>query len=317
MKTQFTNHPLSVLVTGGAGFIGSNLVKALVERGHTVKVLDDFSLGTMENLTPVKGKVEIINGDIRDFETVKKCTKGMDIVFNEAAASSSPMFLKDIRNAVSVNVDGFINLLNACRDNNVKKLIYASTSSVYGNNKPPLKEDMQLWPANFYSSTKLLNEHLAILFSREYGLETIGFRYMSVYGRNEKSKGIFANMASQFLWAMQKDEQPVVYGDGNQTREFTYVMDIVNANILAMDSKKSLSGEIFNAGTGKATSLNELITTINKVLGKEIKPRYVKNTVKNYINMQLSDITKIRKTLGYEAKYSLEQGLREIISQLS
>lgn len=304
---------MKVLVTGGAGFIGSNLTEALVAGGHSVKVLDNFSLGKMDNLTGVKNKIEIIDGDIRDFELVKKATKNVDIIFNQAAASSSPMFLNDLRNAVSVNVDGFINLLNACRANGVKKLIYASTSSIYGNSKPPLREDMKTVPVNFYSSSKLLNEHLAILFGREYGLETIGFRYLSIYGPHEKAKGIYANMASQFLWAMQRNEQPVIYGDGSQTREFTYVKDVVNANILAMNSKKNLDGEVFNVGTGKSASLNDIVFMINKLLGKSIKPKYVKNPVKNYINAQLSDISKIKKFLDYRPKYSLEEGLKEVI----
>ena len=305
---------MKILVTGGAGFIGSNLAEALVTEGHSIRVIDNFSLGKMENLGIVKNKIEVVNGDIRDFELVKKATKGVDIIFNQAAASSSPMFLNDLRNAVSVNVDGFINLLNACRANDVKKLIYASTSSIYGNSKPPLREDMKAVPVNFYSSSKLLNEHLAILFGREYGIETIGFRYLSIYGPHEKTKDIYANMASQFLWAMQRNEQPVIYGDGTQTREFTYVKDVVSANILAMNSKKNLSGEIFNVGTGKSASLNEIVTVINKLLGKSIKPKYVKNPVKNYINAQLSDISKIKKLLGYKPKYSLEDGLKEIIS---
>ena len=316
MRKENDSKKLSILVTGGAGFIGSNLVERLVGDGHTVVVLDNFSLGKMDNISAVKGKIEIIKGDIRDFETVKKAAKGVDIVFNQAAASSSPMFLNDLRNAVSVNVDGFINVLNACRVNNVRKLIYASTSSVYGNTKPPLKEDAKLSPVNFYSSSKLMNEHLAVLFSREYGLETVGFRYLSIYGPNEKSKGIYANLASQFLWAMQKGEQPVLYGDGNQTREFTYVKDIVAANILAMNSRK-LGSEVFNVGTGSTNSLNELVATINKLLGTSIKPKYVKNTVKNYIQSQLSDITKIKSVLGYSPQYTLEKGLKELISSKS
>ncbi|HLC77427.1 MAG TPA: SDR family NAD(P)-dependent oxidoreductase [archaeon] len=316
MRKENDSKKLSILVTGGAGFIGSNLVERLVGDGHTVVVLDNFSLGKMDNISAVKGKIEIIKGDIRDFETVKKAAKGVDIVFNQAAASSSPMFLNDLRNAVSVNVDGFINVLNACRVNNVRKLIYASTSSVYGNTKPPLKEDAKLSPVNFYSSSKLMNEHLAVLFSREYGLETVGFRYLSIYGPNEKSKGIYANLASQFLWAMQKGEQPVLYGDGNQTREFTYVKDIVAANILAMKSRK-LGSEVFNVGTGSTNSLNELVATINKLLGTSIKPKYVKNTVKNYIQSQLSDITKIKSVLGYSPQYTLEKGLKELISSKS
>ena len=305
---------MKILVTGGTGFIGSNLVEALVADGHSVTVLDNFSLGKMENLTSVKNKIKVMNGDLRDLETVKKATKGVDIVFNEAAASSSPMFINDLKNAVSVNVDGFINVLNACRINDVEKLVYASTSSIYGNSKPPLREDMLVTPVNFYASTKLLNEHLAILFSREYGLETIGFRYMSIYGPHEESKGIYANLATQFLWAMQRNEQPVIYGDGTQTREFTYVMDVVAANLLAMNLKKNIGGEILNIGTGTCTSLNNLVAVINKILGKSIKPKYVKNTVKGYIDAQLSDITKIKTILGYAPKYTLEKGLREMAS---
>lgn len=306
---------MNVLVTGGAGFIGSNLVEALVAKGHDVVVLDNFFMGCMENLSAVKNKIEIIKGDIRDFDLVKKVTKDMDIVFNHAAASSSPLFEKDLRDATSVNVDGFINILNACRLNNVKKLIYASTSSIYGNLKPPLKEDMKTEPVNFYSTTKLLNEQYAILFSRYYGLETIGFRYLSIYGPHEKSKGMYANLASQFLWAMQSGGQPVIYGDGAQTREFTYIMDVVNANILAMNLKKKLGGDVFNVGIGTCVSLNELVAVINEILGKSIKPKYVKNPMKNYIYTQLSDITKIRKIVGYEPKYSLEEGLKDLISR--
>ncbi len=305
---------MKILVTGGAGFIGSHLVEELVKAGHTVKVLDNFSLGTEENLKTVRKKIEVVKGDLRDAETVTKLTKGVDIVFNLAAASSSPMFLEDLRNAVSVNVDGFINVLNACRDNKVKKLIYASTSSIYGNLTPPLREDMPTPPVNFYASTKLLNEHLAALFAREYGLETIGFRFLSVYGPHEKSKGVYANLATQFLRCVQKGEQPVIYGDGSQTREFTFVLDIVQAHLLAMNSKKNLAGEIFNVGTSKAHSLNELVSAINRVLNKNVKPKYVKNPVKNYIAAQLSDISKIKKLLGYEPKYTLEKGLREIAS---
>lgn len=307
--------PMSILVTGGAGFIGSNLVEQLVKGGHAVRVLDDFSLGKMENLSAVKSKVEVISGDIRDFEVVKKASKGVDVIFNQAAASASPMFRDHLRESVASNVDAFVNLLNACRVHDVKKLVYASTSSVYGNNKPPLREDMQLVPVNFYASTKLLNEHFAKLFSIQYGLETIGFRYMSIYGPHERSKGIYANLVSQFLWEMQKGEQPVIYGDGTQKREFTYVSDIVQANILAMNLKKRLGGDVFNVGTGKCVSLNDVVALLNKLLGKSIKPKYVKNTVKNYIFTQLSDITKIKKTLGYEPKYSLEDGLKEILSR--
>ena len=302
---------MKILVTGGAGFIGSNVVEALVRLGHEVVVLDNFSLGSMDNLASVKDKITVIKGDIRDEKTVMNATKGVEYIFNEAAASSSPMFMTDLRNSVAVNIDGFINVLNAARKNDAA-VVYASTSSMYGNNPPPLREDMKVVSPNFYAATKVAGEDLARVFFEQYGTVTIGLRYMSVYGPRERSKGIFANMVSQFLWAMQKNEQPVIYGDGKQTRDFVFVKDVVSAHLLAMKLKKA--GEIFNVGTGKATSLNQLVDILNKVLGKNIKAKYIEMPVKNYINTQLADITKARKMLGYEPKYNLEDGVKIILS---
>ncbi|MCX6819345.1 MAG: SDR family NAD(P)-dependent oxidoreductase [Candidatus Aenigmarchaeota archaeon] len=302
---------MKILVTGGAGFIGSNVVEALVRLGHEVVVLDNFSLGSMDNLASVKDKITVIKGDIRDEKTVMNATKGVEYIFNEAAASSSPMFMTDLRNSVAVNIDGFINVLNAARKNDAA-VVYASTSSMYGNNPPPLREDMKVVSPNFYAATKVAGEDLARVFFEQYGTVTIGLRYMSVYGPRERSKGIFANMVSQFLWAMQKNEQPVIYGDGKQTRDFVFVKDVVSAHLLAMKLKKT--GEIFNVGTGKATSLNQLVDILNKVLGKNIKAKYIEMPVKNYINTQLADITKARKMLGYEPKYNLEAGVKIILN---
>ena len=301
---------MKCLVTGGAGFIGSNIAEALVSLGHEVVILDNFSLGKEENLSGIRNKVEIVKGDVRDSELIKKLTKGVDYVFHQAAASSSPMFSSDLAAAFAVNIDGFINILNSSRDNGVKKVIHASTSSIYGNNTLPLKEDMKVVPPNFYAASKLAAEHLGNIFSNEYGLGVIGLRYMSVYGPHEKSKGIFANLVSQFLWSMQKNEQPVIYGDGKQTRDFTFVADAVQANILAMQSE--IKNGMFNVGFGKETNLNELIETLNRLLGKNIEPKYIENPVKSYIKSQLADITKI-KQLGYSPKYSLEDGIKMLL----
>ena len=188
------------------------------------------------------------------------------------------MFIEDLKNAFSVNMDGFINLLNAARDNGVKKIVHASTSSLYANNPVPLREDMHIIPPNFYSVSKLAAEQLGTIFSNEYGLDIIGLRYMSVYGLHEESKGRFANLISQFLWSMLKNEQPVIYGNGTQTRDFTFVGDIVQANILAINSK--VKNDIFNVGTGKATSLNELVDILNSLLRKKIEPKYIKMPVR-------------------------------------
>ena len=226
-------------------------------------VFDNFFLGRRKNLSGIK--VKIIKGDIRDRTALDKAAEGCDFIFNEAAASSSPMFKENLREAVSVNIDGFINVLDVARKHDCG-LIYVSTSSIYGNASGALREDMKVVPPNFYSATKLANEHLANIYSNEYGIKAIGFRYMSVYGKREESKGIFANLVSQFLWAMKKDEQPVIYGDGTQTRDFIFAKDVAAAHMLAMKSK--ISNEIINIGTGKAITLNDLVSTLNKILKK-------------------------------------------------
>ncbi len=302
---------MKIVVTGGAGFIGSNLVKRLVEDGHDVTVIDNFLLGTMDNLEPVKDKIKFLEGDIRNSGFMNDALKGADVVFNEAAASASPMFMDNLRDAVSVNVDGFINVLDAMRKNGVKKLVYASTSSIYGNAAPPLREDMVTDIPNFYAVTKKLNEDISKVYSKEYGIDCVGLRYMSVYGPNEEGKAGLANLASQFLWSMQKDEKPVLYGDGSQTRDFTYVKDVVEANVLAMNS--DVKWDIFNVGTGKVTSLNELVDILNKLLGKNIESEYIENKIKNYIAVQQGDTEKAKKVLDFEARYSVEDGLKEMI----
>lgn len=304
---------MKVLVTGGAGFIGSNLATSLVEKGHDVSILDNFFLGTIKNIEKIKKDITLIKGDVRNENIVNKVCRNTDIIFHQAAASSSPMFKGDLKNAFSVNIDGTINVLQAAVKNNVKRVITASTSSIYGNNKP-LKEDMKVFPPNFYASTKRQKEYLSFLFSQEHDIETACLRYMSVYGPNEKSKGVYANLVSQFLWAMQKNESPVIYGDGNQTRDLTYVKDVVMANTLVMESNKKFLGEIFNVGTGESTSLNELMKLLNKILGKNIEARNVDMPVKNYIRTQKADISKIRKWVGYKPNFDLEMGIRDLIS---
>jgi len=305
---------MKVLVTGGAGFIGSNITEMLVREGFEVVIFDNFSLGSMDNLKAVKSDITVIRGDVEDQDAVRKATKGCDFVLHQAAASSSPMFQKNLKKCYSVNVLGTINVLEAARDAGVKRVALASTSSIYGNNKPPHKEDMFAIPPNFYAASKMSKEHLAYLFSQDYGLDTVVFRYLSIYGPHEKSKGNFANLVSQFLWTMQDGKEPVVYGDGKQTRDFVYVRDVARANLVGMLYKKPLCGNVFNVGTGRAYSLNELVAIINKLLGKKIKIKYIPNEVKNYINFQQDDTTKIKKVLGFETKYDLEAGIKEMVS---
>ncbi len=299
---------MKILVTGGAGFIGSNVVEELAINGHEAIAFDNFFLGKKENLSGIK--VKIIKGDIRDRSAIEKAAEGCDFIFNESAASSSPMFKQNLQDAVSTNIDGFVNVLDVARKNDCG-LIYASTSSVYGNTDGALREDIKVIPPNFYAATKLANEHLARIYSDEYGIKAIGFRYMSVYGKHEEGKGVFANLVSQFLWAMKKNEQPLIYGDGKQTRDFIFAKDVAAAHLLAM--KSNAKNEVINIGTGKATSLNDLISVLNEVLGKNIKPRYTKVPVKNYIAKQKADTSKAEKLIGFKAKYSLEDGIKEIL----
>lgn len=306
---------MKVMITGGCGFIGSNLAGALVEDRNETIVFDNFFLGSERNIEKIKDKVSMIKGDIRNYDLLVKTTKDVDVIFHQAAASSSPMFKENLNEALSVNIEGTANVLNAAKINNVKRVVYASTSSIYGNTPPPLREDMAIKPVNFYASSKLMKEHLAVLFGVEYGLETVGLRYASIYGPHEESKSRFANLVSQFLWAMKKGESPILYGDGNQTRDFTYVRDVCQANILAAKTKKKMLGEIFNVGTGKATSLNKLVEILNRLLGEKIKPEYVDMPVKNYIETQLHDITKIKKLLGYEPNYTLEHGIVDMLGE--
>ncbi|MBI1970505.1 NAD-dependent epimerase/dehydratase family protein [Candidatus Woesearchaeota archaeon] len=316
-----------IVVTGAAGFIGSNLTIELCKRGYSVVALDNFSLGTQENLSfsslsPVLHQahhgsihpISIIEGNITDEKKILEITKDAYAIVNIAAASASPMFsLDNIRDAVKTNVDGFLTILKAAVYNNVAKVIYASTSSIYGNNAPPLTEDMLVVPTNMYAATKLMNEYCAALFSKEHGIETIGLRFLSIYGPNEESKGSYANLATQFLQAMMRNEQPVIYGDGTQTRDFTYVKDVVQAIILALESSKKLYGEVFNVGSGASHSLNEMVRVINQLLGKQIVPKYIENPIKDYIQSQDSDITKAKTVLGFTPQYSLQKGLQDMI----
>ncbi|MFQ6088690.1 MAG: NAD-dependent epimerase/dehydratase family protein [Candidatus Methanofastidiosia archaeon] len=300
-----------VLVTGGAGFIGSNLVETLVDKNYEVRVLDNFSLGTKRNLKKVEREVEIIVGDITDIKTVNKVLRDMDYVFHQAAASSAPMYEPDPRDAVRATLNGFINVLKAAKENGVKRVIYASSSSLYGNSPIPHTEDMKIEPISFYVTSKLAVEYFAKIYSRYFGLETVGLRYFSVYGPHEKAKGKYANVLSQFLWKMRGGKRPVIYGDGTQTRDFTYVEDVVQANLLAM-KRKNINGEIFNVGRGERRSFNEIVEILNEALGTSIEPVYVPNPLNSYVKHTLADISKIRTILGYEPKIDLREGIERI-----
>ncbi len=303
---------MKILVTGGAGFIGSNLVERLIRDGYEIVALDNLSVGSKENLSSVIEKITFVEGDVRDAELVNKSVKGCDFIFHEAAASSAPMFYGDPRDAYSSTVNGFLNVLHAAKENDVKRVIYASSSSIYATQPLPHREYMVLFPIDFYTKAKLAVEEAAKLYTEHFGLGTVGFRYFSVYGPHEKAKGKYANLVSQFLWAIKAGQSPVIYGDGTQTRDFTFVKDVLEANILAMDLKKKIAGEVFNVGTGTAKSFNDIVKILNKTLNTSIEPEYIENPIKNYVAHTLADTKKAEEQLGFKAKYSLEEGIREI-----
>lgn len=301
------------MVTGGAGFVGSNIAKEAIKKGWEVRVLDNFFLGSSENLREIMDEIELIRGDVRNEKLVNKATRGVDYIFHQAAVSSSQMFVPDPSFGLSVNFHGFANLLRYANENGVRRVVHASTSTIYGALPTPHREDMRIERCpNFYATTKLASEYLAKTFTLDRGLETVGLRYFSIYGPGEKPKGEYANLITQFLWWMKKGERPVIYGDGSQTRDFTYVKDVVKANFLAA-KRKSASGEVFNVGTGKSASVNAATALLNKYLGTSIKPKYARNPIKGYVYHTKADTTKSKKILGFKTEIPLEKGLKLLV----
>ena len=300
-----------ILVTGGAGFIGSNIAKRLVELGHEVTVADNLFLGRRDNLKGLKLKFQKM--DLRDEkETDRLFRKGrFEYVFHEAACSSAPMFDNDPRYALDVNMRGFVNVMQAAKQTGVKRVVYASTSSIYHDLTPPQVESMVVTPESFYTISKYFTELCARQYLDEHGVESIGMRYFSVYGPNELHKGRYANIISQFLWVMRKGGRPVIYGDGKQGRDFTYVDDVVDANIRAMRGGKP--SEVYNIGTGSITTFNEVVQLLNLSLGKKIAPNYISNPIHNYVPLTGASIEKARKELGFVSRYELKDGIKKLV----
>jgi len=299
---------MKILVTGGAGFIGSNLAEKLVE-DHDVTVLDDLYIGSKKNLDDTD--IEFVEGSVMDEALVNNVCKDCDYIFHNAAMSSSPMFKEQPKLGMEVNVLGFMNVMKAARDNGVKKVVYASTSSLYNGNPLPYSEMQPITAKTFYEASFRTREMVAQTYYFENDVSSIGLRYFSVYGPRESHKGKYANNISQFLWDMMKGKPAVIYGDGTQRRDFTFVNDVVSANILAMTSK--INFDIFNVGTGIGTSFNDLIALINKLLGTSIEPMYVDNPIKNYVHDTIADLSLVAKSLGYKPQWTLEKGIKFLI----
>ncbi|KUO39422.1 MAG: hypothetical protein AVW05_01515 [Hadesarchaea archaeon DG-33] len=304
---------MKVLVTGGAGFIGSHLVDGLLARGHSVTVFDNLSSGTMDNLKTHTGKpaYRFIQGDIRDAEAVERALAGVDAVIHEAAMISVPLSVKNPEFARSVNVDGTLTLLKASLGHGVKRFVYASSCAVYGEQAElPISENAPLQPLSPYASSKLAAEKNCLAFHERDGLETVCLRYFNVYGPRQTT-GEYAGVMMKFLERLHTDQPPIIYGDGEQTRDFIFVGDVAEATLLALE-RKGVAGEVMNIGTGEATSINKLCEVFLRLVGKsELKPIYEVPRGGD-IKHSLADITKAKKILSFKPKTSLEEGVKKL-----
>jgi len=300
------------LVTGGAGFIGSHLVSELVRKKQVVKVLDNFSTGKKRNLQEAGDRVEIINGDVRDSHVVREVTKGIDFVLHQAALPSVERSVKDPLTTNEVNLSGTLNLLEASKLNKVKVLVFASSSSVYGNTpRLPKKEKMPSEPLSPYALSKLAAERYCQLFYELYGLNTVCLRYFNVFGPRQDPHSHYSAVIPRFILALVKGESPLIFGDGKQSRDFTYVDNVVKANLLACQSRAGW-GQVVNIACGKRFSINRLFKELSRTLGNHQKPVYTKPRPGD-VKHSLADITKSKKLLNYIVETDFRTGLRKTI----
>jgi UDP-N-acetylglucosamine/UDP-N-acetyl-alpha-D-glucosaminouronate 4-epimerase len=302
----------SYLVTGGAGFIGSHLTEELVRRGHRVRVVDSLVTGKRANLAHVRG-VEFIEGDLADSEVAAKAVDGMDYVLHQAAIPSVPRSVKDPVTSHRANVDASLNVLIAARDAEVKRLVYAGSSSVYGDAATlPKREDMAPNPLSPYALQKLVAERYGRMFTRLYGFETVSIRYFNVFGPRQDPGSPYSGVISLFATALLEGRQPTVYGDGEQTRDFTYVSNVVDGVLRACEAPMA-AGEVINVATGGRSSINELLRTMNRIAGTNLTATYQPARMGDVRDSQ-ADITKAKALLGYTPSVGLEEGLRHTLA---
>lgn len=313
-----------ILITGGAGFIGSNLTEALLERGHIVRILDNFATGKIENLLPLLEKypeaLTLQVGDIRNLEDCNKATEGIEYVFHEAALGSVPRSIKDPITSNEVNVSGFLNMLVASRDAGVKRFIYAASSSTYGDSKSlPKVEDVIGKPLSPYAVTKYVNELYADVFSKTYGIETIGLRYFNVFGRRQDPNGAYAAVIPLFVKKLMAHESPIINGDGEYSRDFTYIDNVIQMNIRAMETTNPEAiNTIYNTAYGERTTLNQLVGNLKEYLSEydsaiaDVEIKHGPNRAGD-IPHSLANIDKAKNLLGYDPEFSMEQGLKEAV----
>jgi UDP-glucose 4-epimerase len=296
------------LVTGGAGFIGSHLVEALVERGETVRVLDNFSTGDLANLEHVRRHVHILDGDITDLETVRTAMEGVEVVFHQAALASVPRSIADPLATHHACVTGTLHVLLAARDAGVRRVVYAASSSAYGGSqKLPKHEDDPTLPLSPYAAAKLAGEHYCAAFADVYGLETVRLRYFNVFGPRQSPDSPYAAVIPKFIAAMTSGRRPIIHGDGHQSRDFTYVADVVRANLLAAEAP-SVHSKVYNIACGRRTSLLELVQHLNTLLGTDLQPIHT-DARPGDVRHSLANIDEARADLEYEPTTDIVTGL--------
>ena len=311
-----------ILITGGAGFIGSNLSEYFLDKGHEVICLDNFLTGHRYNIEHLlnHNNYRLIEGDIRNFSDCQKAVNGVDYVLHQAALGSVPRSIIDPITTNDVNVCGFLNMISAAKEANVKRFIYAASSSTYGDSESlPKVEDIIGKPLSPYAITKYVNELYADIFSKTYGIETIGLRYFNVFGRKQDPKGAYAAVIPKFVMQFMKHESPIINGDGNYSRDFTYIDNVIQMNELAMFTQNPEAiNTVFNTAFGDRTTLNDLIKKLQLELSQfdskiaEVKIVYGPNRVGD-IPHSLASIDKAKKLLGYNPKFSMQEGLKESV----
>lgn len=303
---------MNYLITGGAGFIGSNIAKRLVRDGESVRVIDNFSTGKKNNIDEIKDKIDLIEGDIRDTETVLKAVKDVDFIIHQAALPSVPRSIKDPITANDVNVTGTLNLLNASKNSKIKRFVYASSSSVYGDTPIlPKREDMPPNPQSPYAVTKLTGEYYCSVFYKVYGLPTVSLRYFNVFGPFQDPESQYAAVIPKFINAVLHHNSPVVYGDGEQSRDFTFIDNVVDANILSCRNDKS-SGKVLNIACGNRYTLNRLLTEVSYLTGNKANPQFIEPRSGDIRHSQ-ADISSARELIGYRPKIDFREGLKRTV----
>jgi UDP-glucose 4-epimerase len=303
------------LVTGGAGFIGSNLAHALLEAGHEVRILDNFSTGSRGNLRAVGVDVEVVEGELRSYERVHAATRGIDVVFHQGALPSVPRSLQDPLTTSAVNVEGTLNVLLASRDSGVRRVVFASSSSVYGNSGSlPRQESASVDPISPYAVSKLAAERYCVSFSRVYELETVCLRYFNVFGPNQDPTSQYSAVVPRFIALARAGRALPIHGDGTQSRDFTFVANVVAANLLAAEAA-DVNGRVLNVATGRAASVNDLADAIGAALGVAVEKQHLPDRAGD-VRESWAALDETQRLLGYAPRIGLEEGLRLTIEAL-